>query len=121
MPGLFSSTTFNNGVAHAFVERGQMPDPKSIVREYIEPAAPAASMSKLTVKHDLNVTKVKRSLLQRRVLVAGSDGVLAPITVNFTVTASPKHAAADIILEILMVKAAISDTTFNANFVNGLS
>ena len=119
--GLFTSLTFNNGTAHTFVERGQIPDSKSIVREYIEPAASSAAQSKLTVKHDITSKTVKRSLLQRRVMVAGSDGVLYPITVNFTVTFNPKHAAADVVLEQKLLTAATSDTTFHANFVQGLS
>lgn len=119
--GLFTSLVFNNGTAHTFVERGQIPDPKSIVREYIEPAASAVAQSKITIKHDIASKTVKRSLAQRRVLIAGSDGVLYPITINFTATYNPKHAAADVVLEQKMLAAAIADTTFHANFVNGLS
>lgn len=119
--GLFTSLVFNNGTAHTFVERGQIPDPKAIVREYIEPAAVSAAQSKLTVKHDITSKTVKRSLLQRRIMVAGNDGVLYPITVNFTTTFNPKHAAADVVLEQKMLAAAVADTTFHANFVQGLS
>lgn len=119
--GLFTSLVFNNGTAHTFVDRGQLPDPKAIVREYIEPAASAASQSKLTVKHDVASKTVKRSLLQRRVLVAGSDGVLYPVTVNLTTTFNPKHALADVILEQKLLTAAAADTTFHANFVQGIS
>ena len=119
--GLFNSLTFNNGTAHIFVERGQIPDSKAIVREYIEPAAASAAASKITVKHDIASKTVKRSLLQRRVMLAGSDGVLYPVTINFTATYNPKHAAADIVLEQKLLAAAIADTTFHANFVNGLS
>lgn len=119
--GLFNALIFNNGVAHTFVDRGQLPDSKAIVREYIEPAAPTSSASKITVKHDIASKTVKRSLLQRKVLIAGSDGILYPITVNFTTTYNPKHAAADVILEQKLLAAAIADTTFHANFVNGLS
>lgn len=119
--GLFNSLNFNNGTAHTFVERGQIPDPKAIVREYIEPAAASAAASKITVKHDIASKTVKRSLLQRKVMIAGSDGVLYPITVNFTVTYNPKHAAADVVLEQKLLAAAVADTTFHANFVNGLS
>lgn len=119
--GLFTATVFNNGTAHTFTDRGQIPDPKAIVREYIETAAAQSAASKFLVKHDLNVTKVRRSLLQRRVMIAGTDGVLYPVTVNYTVACNPKHNSSDIILEMLMMKAAISDATFNANFVLGLS
>lgn len=119
--GLFSSLVFNNGTAHTFVERGQMPSTKGIVREYIEPAALSSAQSKLTVKHDTTSATVQRSLLQRTVNVAGSDGVLYPVTVNFTVTFNKKHAAADVVLEQKLLAAAVADTTFHANFVNGLS
>ena len=119
--GLFTSLTFNNGSAHTFVERGQLPATKGVIREYIEPAAASAAQSKLTVKHDLGSKTTRRSLLQRTVMVAGSDGVLYPITVNFTATYSTKHAAADVVLEQKLLAAAVADTTFHANFVNGLS
>lgn len=119
--GLFTSLVFNNGAAHTFIDRGQLPDSKAIVREYIEPAAAQASQSKITVKHDVASKTVKRSLLQRRVLIAGSDGVLYPITINFTATFNPKHAAADVVLEQKLVAAAIADASFHANFVQGIS
>lgn len=119
--GLFTSTVFNNGTAHTFVERGQIPDTKAIVREYIEPAAASIAASKIIVKHDISSKTVKRSLLQRKVNVAGSDGVYYPITVNFTTTCNPKHAAADVVLEQKLLAAAVADATFHANFVNGLS
>lgn len=119
--GLFASLVFNNGIAHTFVERGQLPSTKGVTREYIEPAALSASQSKITVKHDLSSKTVQRSLLQRTVMVAGSDGVLYPITVNLTTTFNKKHAAADVILEQKLLTAAAADSTFHANFVNGLS
>jgi hypothetical protein len=119
--GLFTSLVFNNGTAHTFVEKGQIPSSSSIVREYIEPAAAQAARSKLTVKHDLASKTVNRSLLQRTVNVVGSDGVLYPITVNFTVTFNKLHNAADVVLEQKLLAAAVADTTFHANFVNGLS
>lgn len=119
--GLFTSLVFNNGTAHTFVLRGQIPNSKAIVSEYLEPAAVSSANSKLTVKHDIASKSVKRSLLQRRVMVAGSDGILYPITVNFTATYNPKHAAADVVLEQKLLAAAVADTTFHANFVLGLS
>lgn len=121
--GLFTSLVFNNGTAHTFVDRGQLPSTKGIVREYIEPAATASSQSKITIKHDLPSGKktTKRSLAQRTVMVAGSDGILYPITVNFTTTCNVKHAAADVINEQKMLTAACADATFHANFQQGLS
>lgn len=119
--GLFTSLVFNNGTAHTFVDRGQLPDNKSIVREYIEPAAASAAQSKLTVKHDVSGKTAKRSLLQRRILVVGLDGILHPITINFTTTFHPTHNTADVVLEQKLLAAAIADTTFHANFVQGIS
>lgn len=119
--GLFTSLVFNNGTPHTFVERGQLPSSNGVVREYIEPAAASAAQSKLTVKHDLSSKSISRSLLQRTVQVAGSDGVYYPVTVNFTVTYNKKHAAADVVLEQKLLAAAVADATFHANFVNGLS
>lgn len=119
--GLFTSLTFNNGIAHIFVDRGQLPSTKGIVREYFEPAAVSSAQSKITVKHDIGKKTTRRSLLQRTVMVAGSDGILYPITVNFTVTYNVKHASADVVAEQKLLTAATADTTFHANFSNGLS
>lgn len=119
--GLFTSLVFNNGTAHTFVDRGQLPSLKGIVREYIEPAASSASQSKITIKHDIGKKTTKRSLAQRTVMVAGSDGILYPITVNFTTTCNVKHAAADVVLEQKLLTAACADATFHANFQQGLS
>lgn len=119
--GLFTSLVFNNGTAHTFVERGQLPSPKGIIREYIEPAALAATQSKFLVKHDFSSATIVRSLLQRSALVLGSDGIYYPVTVNFTTTYNKKHVAADVVLEQKLLAAATADTTFHANFINGLS
>lgn len=119
--GLFSSLVFNNGTDHTFIEVGQIPDPKSIVRKYIESGVSQAIKSILLVKHDLTSKYLKRSLLQRSVLVAGSDGVLYPITVNFTTTFNQLHADADVILQQKLLAAAVANSTFHANFVAGLS
>lgn len=119
--GLFTSLVFNNGVAHTFTERGQIPDAKAIVREYIELAAAQSAASKITIKQDTFSKMVRRALAQRRVMIAGSDGVLYPITVNFTSTFNPKHAIADVVLEQKLLAAAVADATFHANFAQGLS
>lgn len=119
--GLFTSLVFNNGTAHTFVERGQIPNAKAIVREYIEPAANSSAQSKLIIKHDIANAKVKRSLMQRKVMVAGSDGVLYPVTINWTATFNSLHVASDIVLEQKLLAAAVADTTFHANFIQGLS
>lgn len=119
--GLFTSLVFNNGTAHTFVEKGQIPSAKGIERQYIEPGASNAAQSKLTVKHDLMSKTVTRSLLQRTVNVAGSDGKFYPITINFTATFNKLHNNSDVVLEQKLLAAALADTTFHANFVAGLS
>lgn len=118
--GLFTSLVFNNGTAHTFVFRGQTPDAKSIVGEYVEPAAAIETASKVIVKHDVLSKTVKRSLLQRKVLVAGSDGVLYPITVNYTLIANPKHSSTAIVDQLKMINACAADASFAANFAAGL-
>lgn len=118
--GLFTSLIFNNGADHTFVFRGQMPDDKSIVGQYIEPAASADSDSKIIVKHDVVSKTAKRSLLQRKVLVAGTDGVLYPITVNLTAVFNPKHTAANVTDQLKLVGDCMVDTSFYANFPIGL-
>jgi len=114
--GLFTSLIFNNGTAHTFVFRGQLPDSKSVVGEYIEPAAASTSQVKLDVKHDETSKTVFRSLLQYKVYIAGADSILAPITVNFTVVYSKKHAAADVILAQKLLAAAVADASFHTGF-----
>lgn len=121
MAGLFTSLTFNNGTAHVFVSKGQIPNNNSIVVEYIEPAASLSEKSKLTVKHDLKSAAIDRHLLQRTVQLACSDGIVRPITVNFTVTHSKLHTPADVVLQQKMIAACLADTTFYNNFVLGLS
>jgi len=119
--GLFSSLVFNNGTDHTFIEVGQIPDTKSIIRKYIETGVSQALKSFFLVKQDLSSKTLRRGLLQRSKLVAGTDGVLYPITVNFTVTCNQKHADADVILEQKLLADAIADTTFHTNFAAGLS
>lgn len=121
MAGLFTSTVFNNGADHTFISKGQIPSEGSIVTKYIEPAASLADKSELTVKHDLKSTTVDRHLLQRTVQRVCGDGVVRPITVNFTVAHSKLHASADIINEQKLVADCLADTSFYANFVLGLS
>lgn len=119
--GLFTSLVFNNGTAHTFVEVGQIPDPKSIVRKYIEPAAAQAAQVQLLIKHDFSSKNIRRSLCQYRIMVAGSDGVLYPITQNHTSTYNVKHTAADVVLAQKLLTACQADASYHANFVNGLS
>lgn len=119
--GLFTSLIFNNGVAHTFVEVGQIPDSKSIIRKYIEPAAAQAAQTQILIKQDFSSKTVRRGLCAYRTFAVGSDGIYYPITVNFSTTFNVKHAAADVVLAQKLNTACQADTTFHANFVNGLS
>lgn len=118
--GLFTALVFNDGVAHTFVFRGQMPDPRSIVGEYIEPTATIESQSKIRIKHDVTSKTLKRSLLQSQRWVATSAGVLRPITCNTTVIYDPLHAAASVIAQSKLNGACMADASFHANFAAGL-
>lgn len=118
--GLFTSTTFNNGTAHVYTFVGQITDPKSMVGKYIEPAALSSSQTSLAVKQDVSSKFVKRSLLQHKIWCVNSEGIYEPITVNFTTVNSKKHASADVVLAQKLVAACLADTTFHANFANGL-
>lgn len=118
--GLFTALVFNDGSAHTFVFRGQMPDLKSIIGEYIEPAATIESASKIRIKHDVSSKTLRRSLLQSQRYVATSAGVLKPITCNTTVIYDPLHPAASVISQTKLNGACMADTTFHANFAQGL-
>lgn len=116
--GLFANpVTFTvNTVARIFGFRAQLPDAKSVVGEWVEPAAANSAQSKFTVKH-ATAPNLVRSLLKYGVMKPIADGVtLKPITVNFTVICHPEHTAVQQDDAIDMMKAAISDSTFNANF-----
>ena len=119
--GLFTSLVFNNGTNHTFVDIGQLPDPKAIVRKYVESGVNQSLKSVFLVKHDVSSKTVRRSLLQRTMMVAGSDGVLYPITVNFTVTCNQKHADSDVVLQQKLLASAVADVSFHANFAAGIS
>lgn len=117
---LFTSLVLNNGSDHTYVWRGQLPDTKALVGSYIEPAASADAQSMIAVKHDVSSKTVRRSLLQIKILEAGSDGVLHPITINLTAMANPKHTAVQVQNRLKLIKAALNDAGFIANFSNGL-
>lgn len=120
--GLFTNpVTLNDGVAdHIFIFRGQLPDTKSIVTQYIETAAIAAG-SKLTVKQDVSSKTVKRGLVQHTVNIAGTDAIQHPITVNLTVMCHPTHNAVDVEKRVKLLVDACAEAGFYANFVAGLT
>lgn len=121
MPLFTDPIVLNDGAAdHTLTFRAQLADKKSIVGEWVEPAATLASESKLIVKHDSTSPVVKRRLLQRNVKVAIPDLSLRAITVNLTITHHPEHTSADIQKQVLLLKDAMSEPTFIQNFLMGL-
>jgi hypothetical protein len=112
-----SPVTFTvNTIARIFNFRAQLPDDNAVVGEWIEPAAALAAASKFTVKHSTR-TNLIRSLLQYSCKKTVADGVtLKPMTCNFTIICDPEHTAVQQDEVIDMMKAAISDAGFNANF-----
>lgn len=121
MPVLTSPVTLNDGTAdHVFSFRAQLPDPKYIVGQWIEPAASAAEKSVLTMKHD-DRGKIIRRLAQRsRLHAVESDAtVVKPITINITATYDPGHDLADVAKEMIIAKAMFSKADFVTNFLQG--
>lgn len=118
--GLFTSNVFNNGTAHTMIFVGQVPDTKSIVGKYVEPASLSAAQVQLLTKQDISSAKVKRSLLQYKIWALNSEAIYEPITVNYTTVRSKKHADADVILAQKFIGACLADASFHANFALGL-
>lgn len=121
MPILTSPKTLNDGVAdHIFSFRAQLPDPKYIVGQWIEPAAAANIKSTLTIKHD-DRGKVIRRLAQRsRLLALVADAtVLKPVTINITATYDPGHPVNEVAKDMVIAKAMLTDASFITNFLQG--
>lgn len=97
---------------HTFSYRSQQPDPKSVVGDYIEDAAPLAAESLIVVKHDKSGS-VHRHLLQRKIKrlpSAAVDGVLKRITINLTVVADPAFTAAEVEEEFAMCQELYAES-----------
>lgn len=121
MPIFTDPVVLNDGAAdHSFTFRAQIPDKKSIVGEWVEPASTLSEDSKLTVKHDASSPTIKRRLVQRTKKVAINDGSLKLLTVNLTVTHHPEHTSAEITKQIVLLKDALNESTFVQNFLMGL-
>lgn len=121
--GLFTSpVTFTvNTVARIFNFRAQLPDSKSVVGEWIEPAAAISAASKFTIKHDDSSKTIERGLIKYTCNKVIADGVtLKPITVNFTVIRHAEHTAAQVDEAMEMMSVATSSDTTRANFVQKL-
>lgn len=110
--GLFaSSQVINDGTSdRTFDFRAQIPNPKSIVGEYIE-SANTADQSTLTAKHELGSSRVQRSVLQHRILAdVDTEGTTEPITVNLSVAYDKRHSTTDVSLAILVVAKGVQVT-----------
>lgn len=103
---------------HSFSFRAQLPDTKSIVGEYIEPAAASSRQSKLIVKHD-DSKAVKRRLFSRRVYRDNVSGELKLVTINTTVTYDSSVDNATVLAECKIHQNAISETGFWNNLLLG--
>lgn len=112
----------NDGVADkTFSFRAQLPDKKSVVGEWIEPAASLLEDSKIIVKHDTASPTVRRRLLQRSITTLIGDGVTRkPITCNLTVTYHPTHSEADVAKAMKLIADAVAEAGFTTNFLRGL-
>lgn len=119
--GLFTSTVFNNGTAHTFVELGTFPVDGGIIRKYIEPASANELKSLITIKQDFSSKTTRRALAQRTCMLLGTDGKYYPYTANFTSIFNQMCAEAAVVLEQKLLAAAIADASFHANFTKGLS
>lgn len=114
--------TLNNGADHIFTFRSQVLDSsakKAIVGEWIESAAPLVDDSKLVVKHDSSSATVRRRLLQRKVNKSTTTRGYRPITVNITVAYDVEHTVSQVEAELLLIKDALAEANFAANFLGG--
>lgn len=101
--------------------RSQLTDKKSVVGEWVEPAASLADDSRIIVKHDTSSPSVRRRLMQYTHQVLLGDGITRkPVTVNLTLTYNPSHSEADITKSIKIAMSAASKATFISNFLRGL-
>lgn len=84
--GLFTATqVINDGnTDHTFVYRGQLPNAKSLVSEYFEPANMAGE-SKITAKYEVSNSPAQRDVFSSTCLIADAKGVLQKCTINTSV------------------------------------
>lgn len=120
MPLFTNPVTLNDGSANrVFSFRGQIPDSKSIVGSWIEPAAAIEANSELVVKHDTS-GNTPRHLLQRSTYVHPSanteDTALKRITVNVTIQAANDFTDAEIQKEVNLIIDALAESSWLANF-----
>lgn len=105
---------------HSFSFRAQLNDNKSVVGEWVEPAAVLSAKSSIIVKHDESSAS-KRRLLQRKVMLPLTDPLESSmLTINFTVTHHSEHVLADIQKQVNVITDAIAEVGFVNNLLQGL-
>lgn len=115
--------TLNDGSADRFFAfRAQITDKsgKSIVGEWIEPAAPIANDSKITIRHDVSSTKVRRRNMRVSSMALVDATTRKMITVNISIAYDPAHNETDITKHFKLAIDAASEATFLSNFIRGL-
>jgi len=117
--GLFTNpvTLSDGSTNHIFSYRGQVSNNKSVVGEYLEPAASLAT--KLVVKQD-DSGSVKRRLFQTQRLVLGTDGKPYLDTVNTTHTYNEMVPIADTKKTFALHLDGFAEAGFSDNFHAGL-
>jgi hypothetical protein len=121
MPLFSNPVVLTDGTdTHSFSYRAQLNDNKSIVGEWVEPAASLTDASAIIIKHDTK-SVVKRRLLQRKIMLPTIDPLIfEPCTINFTITHHSSHALADIQKQVNVVVDAIQEENFVNNLLQGL-
>lgn len=121
MPLFTDPILLNDGNAdRSFSFRAQLNEGKTVVGEWVEPAAELSQQSGLIVKHDTSKSTTARRLLQRTAYLHIADGTFKKCTVNITVQHHPEHTLADITKQVNIIKDAVSEATFVNNFLKGL-
>lgn len=116
--GLYTSTqVINDGTAdHTFVYRGQLPNPKSLVSEYFEPAA-IASETKITAKYELSNSPAQRNVISFSCLLPDADGKLKRCTINTSVAYDKGCNIADVEDRLDLHCASLAITGVRARFL----
>lgn len=120
--GIFSDpVTFNDGTSdHIFNYRAQIPESNSIVGEWIEPLSSSSVDSKILIKHTVTKAGTERHLVQHSENVLLADGVTyEPVVVNLSVSHSPSHPEAALLLVEKRAVASFTDANLG-NLVKGL-
>lgn len=122
--GLFTNpVTLTDGTNnHVFEYRAQRFDARSMIGDYIEPAAAAESASLLTVKQDLT-KQVQRHLVQRSIyLTPAADTESDPlrVTINVSVTCDKKFVHTEVQPQLNIVIDGMAEANFLRNLMNGM-